>query len=719
MRTSQTANRAKDAKQKRVSLKEYLTSSKKRLLLVSIGLAVLLCLLIGRLIYICSSSGEAYEKRVYQQQNYSTTTLAYRRGTITDRNNTVLATSERRYTLILDPKVILGKTENDDGTYTYEDANIAATLKALKEVFGYDETEIREILDTREESSYVRYAKELTEDEKTAFDEYKSAYNNPSSEEKDAAKAQGIDRGKVLGVWFEQEYKRVYPFDSFACSLIGFSGSDSSRGNWGIEEYYNDELTGVDGCEYGYINSDGVVEREISEAQDGNTIVSTIDYSIQLAAENAIDDFLLTHDADNVAAIVMNPKNGEILALATDKTYDLNDPSNLTYEYTEEEIAALTTDEELSDARANMWHNFAVADAYEPGSTAKPFTVSAALENNVITADTTYDCTGSRSFGSGSSAVTVHCNDREGHGVLNTAQGLMYSCNCAMMDIAAKLGKESFSEFQTIFGFGRQTGIDLPGETAGLVYDADSMGTVDLATNSFGQNFNVNMIQQVSAFASLINGGNYYQPHVVKQILSSDGQVIKTIEPTLVRRTVSTSTSEFIKDALFETVENGTAKTAIISGYSVLGKTGTAEKQPREDHKYLVSFIGAAPADDPEILIYVIVDNPTVDYEIEDVSAKLAIAIEKNIMEAIIPYINLQASDASAIDTSSLGNIFDYEFTTADEVAMSNIEGEESEDADSSDDSDDDNGSSDSDNSDSGSNNDNNDSYDDDDEDNN
>lgn len=622
-----------------------LDNRKGRLAVICLILAAVLVILGIRLFYINANYGEEYEKNIMDQQDYSSTTLAFRRGTITDRNNTVLATSERVYTLILDPKVIL----NNDGE------NLEATLEALRNVYQYDTEEIRTLINERSTSSYVRYQKELSEDQKEAFETYKTEHNN--------ALEAGTTGNKVTGVWFEEEYKRTYPFSTLACSLLGFSGSDSSRGNWGIEEYYNSELVGINGREYGYITTDGVHERSVEAATDGNTVVSTIDYTVQLATENAIADYLVNNDAKNIGAIVMNPNNGEILAMATDKVYDLNDPSNLSYTYSEKEIAAMTEEEE-TEARSNMWKNYCVSDAYEPGSTAKPFTVAAALEENVVSETQEYSCPGSRTVAD----TTISC--AHDHGTVTTTTSIVQSCNCAMMDMAKLLGTDTFTKYQAQFGLGKQTGIDLPGETSGLVYTSD-MSDVDLATNSFGQSFTANMVQMASGLSSLVNGGYYYQPHVVKQILSSEGQVVKNIDKTLVRQTVTAETSEFIRNALFLTVEGGTGTTAQISGYSIGGKTGTAEKLPREEGKRLVSFVAAAPIDDPQVLIYVIVDEPEpLD---GNISATIAIRIQRTILEQIIPYLGISASDYASINADDIVSAFT--FKPEEEVAYKSISG--------------------------------------------
>lgn len=644
--TKQEVMEKRRQKKKRARL-EFTHNVRKRLKLVMIIFAVALVLLAIRLIIINQTSGDDYEKIIASQQSTSGSTIAFRRGTITDRNNTVLATSERFYTLILDPKVML----SNDGK------SKDVTINALVTKFGFDKTDLETTVDENSTSSYVRYKKEITEAEKEDFDKYRIEYNDT------VTAANGLS--KIQGVWFEEEYKRVYPFDTFACSLLGFSGSDSTRGNWGIEEYYNSELVGINGRSYKYTTTDGASESSVEPAQDGNTIVSTIDYTIQLAAENAIDDWLKDNKAANVAAIVMDPNSGEILAMATDKEYDLNDPSNLSYMYTDSEIDAMTEEEE-SAARANMWKNFTIADAFEPGSTAKPFTIAAALEENTVSKTQEFLCTGSKTVAD----TTIAC--AHVHGNIDTAVSIAESCNSALMEIAADLGADNFIKYQTVFGLGRQTGIDLPGETSGLVY-TEGMNAVDLACNSFGQCFTANMVQMAAGLSSLVNGGYYYQPHVVKQILSSDGQVIKNIDKTLVRRTVSKDTSDFIKDAMFICVDKGTGVGAQISGYDIGGKTGTAEKLPREDGLRVVSFVAAAPIDNPQVLIYVVVDEP--EPQDGNISASIAVSIQKKILEQIIPYTNIKATDYKLINADTLGNVFENYQLIQEETASKKISG--------------------------------------------
>ena len=610
--------RAKYRRRQKAAKTAYKSNLQKRLAFIFILVAAALLVLSGVLIHIVRTQGDDYSKVVLTQQNYSSSTISFRRGDITDRNGSLLATSERVYILILDPTVILF----NDGV------NEAATLEALQKVYNYDQAELKKLIEENPESRYLRYARDLSEEQKDAFLTYQDEYNARDKKDRN---------GKVSGVWFETEYKRYYPMNDFACTVLGFSGRDASRGNWGLEQYYNDELVGVDGLTYGYINDDGIAERNTVEATNGNTVVSTIDYSIQTIVEESVKEFMSNHTCANLGVIVMDPNTAEILALATDKHFDLNNPTDVSDYYTEDQLKAMT-DEERTEAYAAIWRNFAVADAFEPGSTAKPFTVAAALEEGATDSDHEYECTGAKEFGTEGHKVTVKCNKT--HGVVTLKQSLMYSCNSAMMDIVENLGKSKFSNFQTTFGFGRQSGVDLPGETAGLVYTADNMGVTDLATNGFGQNFNVNMVQMAAAFSSLINGGTYYQPHIVKAITDENGRVIKEITPVTVRTTVSRETCEFIKDALRATVAGGTGEEAAIEGYDIGGKTGTAQKHPRSAKKYVTSFVGFAPADDPKVLIYVVIDDLKIP-EDEKVSTKYAIALEREIMERTLPYLGV------------------------------------------------------------------------------
>ena len=292
-----------------------------------------------------------------------------------------------------------------------------------------------------------------------------------------------------------------------------------------------------------------------------------------------------------------------------------------------------------------LWRNIPVSDTYEPGSVAKSITIAGALEEKSITPNTTFDCQGYIELNDGIHTWRIRCHNRNGDGVLDATMGLAKSCNVYLMNTAFNEGAENFVKYQHIFGFGEYTGIDLPAEadTTDLVYNAENMGRTALATNSFGQNFNVTMIQMAAAYCSIINGGSYYKPHVVKQILNGNGTVIEDVKPELLRTTCSKSTSNFLKQALYTTVEEGTGKKAKIQGYHVGGKTGTAEKLPRSAKNYLVSFCGFAPVEDPQLLVYVIVDTPNLVGEAQ-ATASFAVNIEREIMNDALQFLNIAPS---------------------------------------------------------------------------
>ncbi len=592
---------------------------------------------------------EDYNQIVLDHQNYSSQILPYRRGEIMDRNGTYLAVSEQVYNLIIDPKVILSD----------KDKYLTTTVSVLSQTFGYNTEELIKLINENGAKSYINYEKQITQEQKEAFEANSEAAQGTSSKQ------------KVAGVWFEPQYKRVYPYGTLASTVIGFSYDNGAKGMNGIEQYYNDQLTGINGREYGYLNEETNLERVIKEAENGRTIVSTIDINLQKIAEKYIDEWEAGTGSKMSAAIVMNPQNGEILAMATKNRYDLNDPRNLEGQFTDEEIRAMgrleavddykrknrdrdltITEEEVSQhyseeeiyslgqqvAWNKIWRNFCVSDSFEPGSPSKIFTVAAAMEEGYITGNESIECEGVLEVG----GHQIHCVNRNGHGSLTITESLMESCNVVMMRLASMTGGRRFSKYQEIFGFGQKTNIDLPGEadTSTLIYQADQMRSSNLATNSFGQNFNCTMVQMAAAFASVINGGSYYEPHVVKQILNDQGSVVKKIEPVLVRETVSEGTAAFLKTALEKTVSEGTGKAAQVEGYAVGGKTGTAEKYPRSAENYLVSFIGFAPADNPQIMVYVAIDTPNLPGK-EQAHSSFATQIVQKILTESLPYLNI------------------------------------------------------------------------------
>lgn len=600
----------------------------KKLVVLFVIIALLLLGLIVRLMYIEHTSGKKYEKKVLSQQKYDSTVIPYQRGNITDCKGTILATSVDVYNVILDCKVL-----NSDS------ADIDPTIDALITCFPQlNETDLRNLITDKPKSQYNVLAKKLSYEEIQAFEDMQAAEKETSDKKSSDAEK----KGKINGVWFEKEYQREYPYGSLASAVVGFTTSGNLGMN-GVENSYNSVLNGTNGREYGYLNSDSNFEKTVIDAQNGNDVTLTIDANIQKIVEDKIAAFEEEYrdaaregaGSKHVGVIVMNPQNAEVLAMANYPNYDSSNPRDLSAYYTQEEIDAMDDDTEL-DALNQLWSNFCITYTYEPGSTVKPFTVACGLDTGTLDPNRTFICDGYETI----SGHDIHCVNTNGHGLETVEDALKNSCNDALMQMSYDIGPENFSKYQQIFGFGTKANIDLPGEarTDSLIYTEDQLSTINLATNSFGQNFNVTMIQVASAFSSIINGGNYYQPHVVKKITDENGNVIQEDNGTLLKKTVSSSTSELLKQYLYATVSDGTGKYAKVPGYSMGGKTGTAQKLPRGQGNYLVSFIGFAPVDNPQLLVYVVVDEPNAEEEFHSTFAQ---EIAKGIFEETLPYLNI------------------------------------------------------------------------------
>lgn len=634
-----------------------------------------------RLIWITRQDGTKYQKQVLAQQRYDSTAIPYRRGDILDSQGTRLATSEKVYNLVIDAKVMLSREKY-----------LEPTLQALGSNFDLNMAEIREYINTHPTSSWYVPLRQLTYDQISGFQEEKR--NNAN----------------IQGVWFEEEYKRIYPYGSLAADVIGFTSADS-QGSYGLEEYYNDILNGINGREYGYLNDDLALERTVKAAVDGYTIHTTIDINIQSIVEKYLKEFNdknansnhKGNGADHVACIIQEINTGQILAMAEYPNYDLNDvrnPQNLlgckkveqitnangyfeirtTDTIIDETVLAEMTQDEIYLNLNNLWKNFCITGTYEPGSTAKPFTVAAALEEGLVNTNSTFVCDGYLEIG----GYKIHCHNKY-DGTLTLEQAVAKSCNVTMMKIAQRLGEETFIDYQQLFNFGLRTNVDLAGEarTASLVYTVDRMGPTDLATNSFGQNFNVTMIEMITGFSSLINGGYYYEPHLVDKITNANGATVENIEPRVLKQTVSESTSALIRQYCTAVVEYGTGTTARPAGYMIGGKTGTAETidpvtHTRSEDDHVVSFIGFAPADDPQIAIYVVVDRPNAQKQGD---AKFATRIVRSILTEVLPYLNIymteELSNAERKELEELNMAITSQYTqTPEGDALENAEGQ-------------------------------------------
>ncbi|WP_408071642.1 peptidoglycan D,D-transpeptidase FtsI family protein [Butyrivibrio sp. JL13D10] len=635
---------------KKSKAQKFTIGMKKKLAVLFIIVLTAFVGLSIRLIMINRDNGKDYEKQVLSQQKYDSTTIPYRRGEILDANGTVLAYSEKVYNVILDVKLVLSGKDNK-----YLDPTVAALVRC----FGFDEGEIRNYISEHPDSQYYTLAKQLTYDEISEFQGLVTLGSDTYDE-------------NIQGVWFEENYVRKYPNGSMACDVIGFTTSDNN-GIFGLEEYYNDTLSGSNGRTYGYIDEDSNLERTTIPATDGNSIVTTIDGNLQNIVEKYLQDFNDTYKdavregngANNIGCVIMDVNNGDVLAMASYPKFDLNDTKNTDnligmprvderglkiagesiYDsgvyITQQMLDEMSDEEKLWNLNA-LWRNFCISDTYEPGSVAKPFTVATGLEAGCINGNEVYDCTGYMEFG----GHKIYCHNRYGDGPVSVERGIEISCNVAMMKIGQVIGSDTFAKFQKIFGFGLKTNVDLAGEarTEGLTYAAQDMGSSELATGTFGQGFNVDMIEMITAFSSLVNGGKYYEPHLVSKVLNSSGATIKSVEPRILRQTISESTSQKVIQYCNQVVagDEGTGKTARPAGYMIGGKTGTAETIPRKNRQYVVSFMGYAPANDPQIAIYVVVDRPNA---VDQADAKFATRVVRKVLTEALPYLNIPMTE--------------------------------------------------------------------------
>ena len=591
------------------------------------------CVMVGfgvlgaKIIWINAQKGSQYKQQVLTQQGYSSKVIPYKRGDIVDANGTVLATDKKVYDLILEPANIV-----------HYEKKKTATVSALKEFFGFTDEEIAGFL-ANEKSYYVVAKKGVEYEEVQKFEEY----------------CKTDEGSNVVGIYYEERYVRVYPNKELACHLLGFTVS-GNVGMYGVEEYYNSELNGTNGREYSYLNEDYGVTNSIEPATNGYNLVTSIDANVQKIVEEKVKAKLEEEDAKNISVLVMNPKNCQIMALYNSHTFDPNDAYDLDstqYQFdTQEELETSGyssfedfkqngTDEEHVDALYKVWRNFPVSDVFEPGSTYKTFTISGALEEGVITPEDTFFCDGGEQIED--RYIQCHSHDYGGHGMVDLSGALEKSCNDALMQIAAKEGIALFDKYQVLFGFGQSTNVDLPGEPSdsslsGLVYHADNMGAVSLAISSFGQGVTTSMMQVGTAFCSAINGGYYYEPSVVQRIEDENGNIVRNLDPVLVRRTISEDVSAQMRQFLKNVVSEGTGKKATVEGYEIGGKTGTAEKLPRGNGKYILSFIGFAPADSPQVVLYVVVDEPNVE---DQANSTYPQYIAQGILSELLPYLNV------------------------------------------------------------------------------
>ena len=638
---------------KRNSFQRLTIQMRGKLGFVFIVFMSLFFILVVRLVYLNVDRGKKYETMVLSSQKNESTIIPYERGKIYDRDENILATNEKLYALVLEPKNILD----------HKGKNEELIINSLVEYFGFNANELRTVIESNPNSYYEVFKKNMTYDEVSDFMKFQEmAKENPegkSEQEKEKIR----QASRIEGISFEESYKRVYPYHSLACRILGFTSS-GNVGNWGIEQAYSHTLNGINGRNYFYFDQTLNLEKAVKDPVNGLSVVSTIDLQIQQIIEKKLKNYDKKIGSEGTSILVMDPNNGEVLAMASSNPFDLNTPMDEDYlhmiyneneikkmeDYTKKVESGEVEDDpnmseterikkgkmKLFDGFFALWRNPVISNTYEPGSTYKSFTVATGLESGTLSTKKTFYCSGGLQVG----GRVIHCSHV--HGDLSLKNALAKSCNVAMMNIAFKEGENIFYAYQNRFGFGRKTGIDLPGEarTDNLVYNAENFSSrATIATNSFGQNFNCTMLQMASAFCSLINGGYYYQPHIVRQIQNENGDVVENINKTLVRTTISEDTSEILRSYLKETVETGTGVKAQIEGYSIGGKTGTAEKIPRNKKDYCVSFIGFTPVKNPRVVIYVVIDEPHIKHQD---NAGLAVTLERECMEEIVDVLNIE-----------------------------------------------------------------------------
>lgn len=571
-----------------------------------------------RLAFLQVVKGESLSQKAVEQQLHDTE-ISAKRGTIYDRTGKVLAQSASVWRVVMAPANF--KT---DEQREYVAKNLSKILD-----LDYDEV----LKETKENSYYVSVKRKIETKERNKI---LKLQDNLSEKYQLENVIQLLD-----------DYKRYYPYNELASSVIGFTGEDD-QGLEGLEYQYNKYLSGTSGRLISARNSQGVdmpfAYEQSVDAKDGNNLVLTIDETVQAVVEKYMQQNIITNKVYNRGcAIMMDVTNGEIIAMATVGGYDLNEPYTIADETKQKEIKAITDEKKknkaYNEALAEQWRNKAISDTYYPGSVFKIITSAMALEEGVVNADTsTFNCTGSMLVGD----RLIHCDDWNGHGTQTFEQAIINSCNPAFMQIGAKVGAAKFWEYYQAFGYSELTGIDLPGESDDQFFPG-SMGVVDLAVASFGQGFSITPIQMITAVSAVANGGNLVQPHVVKQIQDSNGNVVQNYDTKIKRKVVSSSVSKTLNTILQHNSEQRGVKCGYVAGYRVAGKTGTSEKLVDSNgdgvEDYIASFLGYAPADNPKYAMLMFFDTPTGDNYYGSV---VAAPVFSQIMEEVLPYLEVE-----------------------------------------------------------------------------
>lgn len=580
------------------------TFQRKKIVALMLMITIVMAALFGRLIYLMVFRSVYYEK-IAQDLHERERSIKAARGKIVDRNGIVLADNKSVCTI----SVIHSQIDDPE-----------RVIEVLQKELELPEETIRKRV---EKNSSIERIK-----------------TNVPKEIGDAILAYDL-----AGVKVDEDYRRYYPYDSLASKVIGFTGGDN-QGIVGLEVRYDEWLAGTDGKILTMTNaSGGELEQEgerREEPQTGNQLTISLDYNLQSYCEQAAQTVLQEKAADGVRIILMNPQNGEILAMVNEPEYNLNEPFTLNTD-----VSGIS-DKEKQNLLNQMWRNPSINDTYEPGSTFKIITTAAALEQHVLSVSDRFYCPGYKIV----EDRRIRCHKTTGHGAEDFTQGIMNSCNPVFIELGLRLGADDFYHYFEQFGLLSKTGIDLPGEAATIMHKKDNIGQVELATISFGQSFQITPIQLVTTVASLINGGRRVTPHFGVSVQNAQGETIHTFSYDTTEGTVSTETSETLRSLLEKVVSEGTGKKAAIEGYSIGGKTATSQTLPRSEHKYIASFLGFAPAEDPQVIGLVVIDHPQGVYY----GGTVAAPVMKEIFENVLPYLGIEKVQTEATDANEEGN---------------------------------------------------------------
>lgn len=566
---------------------------------IFVGILFAMLVLMGRLVYLMIFCSEYYGKKA-EDLHERERDIKAARGKILDANGVVLAANKTVCTI----SVIHNQIEDPE-----------AVIAALTKELGISEEKVRARV---EKVSSIERIK-----------------SNVEKETGERIRAYGL-----AGVKVDEDYKRYYPYDTLASKVLGFTGGDN-QGIIGLEVKYDAYLQGTNGKILTLTDARGVEIENAGESRldpvDGNHLQISLDYNIQMYAQQAAQKALEQKQADSVSIMVMNPSNGELMAMVNVPEFNLNDPFTLNYD------AGNVSEEEKQNLLNGMWRNQCINDTYEPGSTFKIITTTAALEENVVSLSDQFFCPGYITV----EDRRIHCHKRTGHGAEDFTHGIMNSCNPVFIDVGLRVGPERFYDYFGSLGLLKKTGIDLPGEAATIMHAKENIGLVELATMSFGQSFQITPVQLLTTVSSIINGGNRIIPHFGVSVQKDDGTVVKRFSYGGKNQIVSKETSDTVRYLLEQVVAEGGGKNAKIAGYSIGGKTATSQTLPRSANKYISSFLGFAPVENPQVIVLVIINNPQGVYY----GGTIAAPVAREIFENILPYLGIPFDEKAAAES--------------------------------------------------------------------